>query len=136
MKSNKTIKRHECVTTRNVSRLVVITKKGISKLVIPTFTGFDIVNIERIIYCEANSNYTKVYLEDGVSVMSSRHIGEYDEILSTHDFFRIHKSHIINIQHVVEYKREDGGSVVMNGKKEVGISRRKKSEFLELFFGI
>lgn len=58
---------------------------------------------------------------------------EIDETLSGPDFYRIHNSFLINLNHIKKYVRGDGGYVVMNDGSTVSISRTKKNEFVELF---
>ena len=96
------------------------------KLSLPSFKGYQIVEIKNIIYCEAKSNYTYFYFSDRAVFCASKPIHEYDELLSDAGFVRIHKSFLINIEHVKEYIRGEGGSVILSEGTEVEVSRRKK----------
>ncbi len=96
------------------------------KLCIPSIKGFQVVEIEDIIYCEANSNYTNFYFTNRVSICASKPIHEYEELLSDSNFIRIHKSFLVNLEHVREYLRGEGGSVILSNGNEVEVSRRKK----------
>ena len=101
------------------------------RLCLPTFKGFLIVKLEDIIYCEAERSYTIFHLSDGKTLMVSKPLLEYDNLLKDAGFFRIHKSFLINLVHVREYHRGEGGFVVMNNKAELEVTRRKKEMFLE-----
>jgi two-component system LytT family response regulator len=121
--------------------------KKIGKLPIATDTGFELIEIDKIIYCEAHASYTYFYLEDGSNVMSSKNIGEYERELVPFNFLRIHKSYLINLLHVNKYSKEDGGYVHMNlganqfsgtsqfsRVNQLSLSKRKKITFLNCFF--
>ncbi|MEO7265961.1 MAG: LytTR family DNA-binding domain-containing protein, partial [Ferruginibacter sp.] len=55
---------------------------------------------------------------------------EYDRLLEDSGFIRIHKSFLVNLLHVKEYLRGEGGSVILSNGKELEVSRRKKEDFL------
>ena len=101
------------------------------RLCLPTFKGFLIVKLEEIIYCEAERSYTIFHLDDGKTLTVSKPLLEYDSLLKDAGFFRVHKSFLINLIHVREYHRGEGGFVIMNNKAEIEVSRRKKEMFLE-----
>ena len=100
------------------------------KLCIPSLKGFQVIDIQDIIYCEASSNYTNIYFTNRPSICASRPVHEYEELLEDAGFSRIHKSYVVNLEHVKEYLRGEGGSVLLSNGKELEISRRKKEEFL------
>lgn len=112
---------------------VKLKKKKPDKLTIPTADGFLFTNIKDILYCHAVGNYTEFHLVDRQKIVSSHTLGYYSEFLSDHDFFRVHRSYLINLSHVKMYKRGDGGSVIMNDSEEIEISRNNKDAFLKLF---
>jgi len=89
------------------------------------------INIAEIIYCEANSAYTHVYLKDGRKLIASKPLGDFETLLSTHRFFRIHHSYLINLNRIKEFQRHDGGYVTMENNKQLEVSRRKRGEFLD-----
>ena len=103
------------------------------RIVIPSAEGYLVIPIDNISYCHANSNYTEFYFTDKTKVISSYNMGQYEDILNEHNFFRIHRSYIINLAHVRMYKKGEGGIVVMNDGKEIEVSRRNKEAFLRLF---
>ena len=100
------------------------------KLCIHDSKGFTVVYLSEIIYCEADSSYTIFCLENGKKIISAKTLSEYESILDSNYFIRIHRSYLININHVKEYKKGEGGFVLMSNKAEIEISRRKKDEFL------
>lgn len=96
------------------------------KLCIPSLRGFQVVEISEIIYCEASSNYTNFHFTGRASICSSKAIHEYEELLADSNFVRVHKSFVVNLEHVKEYIRGEGGSVILSNNHEVEVSRRKK----------
>ena len=89
------------------------------------------VNIPDIIYCEAQGAYTNVYLANGKKIVSSKSLGEFESQLMQQKFFRIHHSTLINLNHVKEFQRFDGGYVVMENNAKLEVSQRKRKDFLD-----
>jgi two-component system LytT family response regulator len=100
------------------------------KLCIPSLKGFQVVELDNILYAEAAGNYTNFYFRDQHPVCISKPIHEYEELLSDSGFVRIHKSYLVNLLHIKEYLRGEGGSVVLSDNKELEVSRRKKDSFI------
>jgi len=111
-----------------------------SKIAIPVLEGMVFINIEEIVYLRAEAAYTQIFLTDNTQFTASRNIGEFEELLLNNPiFFRTHRSYIVNLQHIKKYLRQGGASVVMSNDHEVGVSRERKDEFLEIIdreFGI
>jgi two-component system LytT family response regulator len=111
-------------------------RKSFEKIALPTLDGFLFVNIKDIVRCEAESNYTRFFIQNRNGILVSKTLKEYDEMLSSFGFFRVHKSHLINLAFLKEYLRGDG-AVIMEDGAEILISRRRKDDFLkalETFF--
>lgn len=89
------------------------------------------VNIPDILYCEASGSYTNVFLQDGTRMVASRSLGDFEAQLANNKFFRIHHSHLINLNRVKEFQRHDGGYVIMENNKHLEVSQRKRKDFLE-----
>jgi two-component system LytT family response regulator len=100
------------------------------RLCLPTLKGFIISKLENIIYCEAERSYTVFHLEGNKTVTVSKPLLDYDNLLQDTSFFRVHKSFLINLLHVKEYQRGEGGLVIMSDNAEIEVSRRKKDQFL------
>jgi two-component system, LytTR family, response regulator len=96
------------------------------KLCIPSLKGFQVINLSEIIYCEASSNYTNFHFINRPLICASRPIHEYEALLTDSNFIRLHKSFLVNLEHVKEYIRGEGGSVILSNGDEVEVSRRKK----------
>ena len=105
--------------------------QGNHKLALPTLDGLVFVKVSDIIYCEASSNYTEIIVQDGKKYVVSRTLKEYEDLLTGHNFYRIHNSYLINLNAIKKYIRGEGGYVVMNNDQSLTVSKRKKDGFLE-----
>ncbi|MFA6261114.1 MAG: LytTR family DNA-binding domain-containing protein [Bacteroidia bacterium] len=103
------------------------------KLAIPTGFGFEFLEMKDIIALEADGGYTTIKLAGGKSVVSTRNLKEYEDILPDTVFFRSHHSFILNLSHIRKYHKGEGGYVVMSDMTSIAISKRNKKEFLERF---
>jgi two-component system LytT family response regulator len=95
--------------------------------------GFKIVDPSDIMYLEGEGNYTKIYFSDGSQYVDTRSLGIYEDILDPQKFFRVHKSHIVNILCVNEFLNNEGSFVIMKNGTRLAISRLRLAGFLELF---
>jgi two-component system LytT family response regulator len=100
------------------------------RLCLPTLKGFIVLRLEDIIYCEAERSYTIFHIDGNKTVTVSKPLLDYDNLLKDTSFLRIHKSFLINLLHVKEYQRGEGGLVIMSDNAEIEVSRRKKDQFL------
>lgn len=89
------------------------------------------VSIKDIVFCEASGSYTNVYLQSGEKMVASRLLGDFESQLSEHKFFRIHHHSLINLKHVKEFQKNDGGYVIMENGKQLEVSQRKRKDFLD-----
>lgn len=103
------------------------------KIALSTKESIEFVNPADIIVCSSDSNYTLVYLADGRKKLLSKTLKEFDELLSPLNFYRPHHSHLVNLAHVKEYIRADGGYLVMSNKMNIPVSRNKKEDLLKQF---
>jgi two-component system LytT family response regulator len=112
-------------------KLLLNNRNGLERLALPTSDGLRFVRTEEIVRCESEGNYTNVFLMSREKILVSRTMKMYAEIMPDNLFFRVHKSHLINLMHVKQYSTVDGGYVLMNDGSKVEISTRKKDEFLK-----
>jgi two-component system LytT family response regulator len=106
-------------------------QKDAKKIALPTSNGLTIVPLKEIIRCEADVNYTNFFLATKHKMLVSKTLKEFEELLNEYDFIRVHNSHLINLHHVKNYIRGEGGIVTMTDGTEVDVSRRKKEEFMK-----
>jgi two-component system LytT family response regulator len=105
----------------------------VPRIALTTSDGLIFVSTSEIIYCEAESNYTNIVLRGGKKIMVSKVLKDIDEALSGPDFFRVHNSYLVNLNHIKKFVRGEGGYVVMDNDATISISRSRRQEFMELF---
>lgn len=103
----------------------------IKKITVVEKFGFRIVDVSSIRYLEADSNYTILHLSGFEKIVSSKSLGEFEKILETDLFFRIHKSTIINLHFLKGFSSYQGYFAIMDDKTKMSISRRRFVEFKE-----
>lgn len=105
--------------------------ENFQKITLPTGNAYEIVNIKDIVRCEADGSYTLFYISDKRKMMISAGLKHYEELLPDGEFIRVHHHHLINMNHVVRFLKEDGGYAIMSDGSKIEISRRKKEAFME-----
>ncbi|MBS1668530.1 MAG: response regulator transcription factor [Bacteroidetes bacterium] len=100
------------------------------KIAIPNKEGMVFIPVADIIRCEASGSYTNLFLKGVGKVVSSKSIKEYEDLLPTALFFRVHHSHIINMGEIKKYHRGRGGEVEMTDGVKIDVAVRRKDEFL------
>ena len=106
-------------------------KNQANRIAIPSIEGLQFVEVNDIIYLEAESNYTVVYIKPSQKITVSKTLKDFEELLPPNIFIRIHHSWIINKNHVQKYLRGEGGQVIMSNGKTLDVARRKKDEFMK-----
>ncbi|MBP7510326.1 MAG: response regulator transcription factor [Bacteroidia bacterium] len=101
------------------------------KLGLATRDGLIFVKISEIIRLESDVNYTWFFLQNGEKTLASKTLKEFEEMLEEYNFYRVHKSHLINLAHLQRYIKGEGGSVVMSDGSEVDVSRRNKEGLMK-----
>ena len=106
-------------------------KNDLKKIALPSFSGLTVFAVKDIIHCQAEGNYTNFFFSSGKKVLVSKTLREYEDLLNECDFVRVHKTHLINLHHVKNYVRGEGGAVTMSDGTIIDVSRRKKEDFLQ-----
>lgn len=103
------------------------------RICLPVANGIEVCRIADIIRCEADNFYTTFHFVNGSTILATRHLGYYEGIIHDAGFVRVHKSHLVNLDHVKRYIRGDNGKVVMSDGSEVVVSRSRRSVVMERF---
>ena len=103
-----------------------------SRLAVPGREGLALIKHDDILYLEANDSYTTLHLKDGKRSMSSKHIRVFENHLDAKRFFRVHKSYIINLEHLKGFNRNEGNMAVLDNGMLIPVSRRRLPDFLGL----
>lgn len=99
------------------------------RIMLQTAGSVYFVPLNEVVRCESDINYTQFILKDGRSILVSKTIGEYEKIMPS-NFFRAHRSHLLNLHYVTEVKKRKGVAILSN-KEKIEISVRKKDAFLQ-----
>lgn len=110
--------------------------KNLQKIVLKTFDKIFSLNIQDIVRCESEKNYTTFYLLDGQKLLISNTLKEYDTLLCPMGFFRSHQSHLINMAYFDYFSKAEGGTIMMKDKSAIPLAVRKKEDFLLLLNAI
>lgn len=108
------------------------TKSAEGKITIPQQDGFEVLNIDDIVFCKADDNYTEIHLANSKKLVSKT-LKYFEEALTEYTFARIHKSYLVNVNAITKYKKGKGGSVIVSNGKEILVSASQKSNLLSYF---
>lgn len=102
------------------------------KIILKTFDNIHLVKISDIIYCESDDYYTTFHLVDDRKIMMSATLKKYEEMLADYGFFRVHRSYMINLVHIVRFEKAEGGNIVLTGDHIIPVSSRRREQLLEI----
>jgi two-component system LytT family response regulator len=108
-------------------------KSELYQIALPSSEGLNILQIQDILYLKSDRQYTIFQTKSGEKIVTSKNLGEYEDLLLEYNFFRVHHSSLINLNEVKKYIRGDGGSVVMSNGDLIEVAKRKKDNFLKRF---
>jgi two-component system LytT family response regulator len=104
------------------------------KIAVPTVEGFELIPADQVTRCEADDNYTHLYLRKGNKITACRTLKEMEAQLQDYSFFiRVHHSYLVNLNEVSKYVRGEGGYLIMSDGSTVNVSRSRKEALLKLF---
>ena len=106
--------------------------KTTSKIALHTQDKIHIVDINDIIRCEANVNYTEFNFSNSKKLLVTKTLKDFEELLKEQGFHRVHQSHLINTKYIKEFIKTDGGYIIMTDGSSVPVSTRKRAEVLDL----
>ena len=102
------------------------------KIALPSLDGIEFYDISEILRCEADRAYCKFYLTNGSKITVSKALREFEDLLNECNFFRVHKSNMVNLSHIKKYVKGKGGYVVLSDESHVNVSVRKKEMLMEV----
>jgi len=107
---------------------------GFKKIAVPTSEGFELIPAEQVVRCEADDNYTHLFLKNKNKVVASRTLKEMEEQLQDFNcFLRVHHSYLVNLNEVTKYVRGEGGYLIMSDGATVNVSRSRKEALMKWF---
>ena len=105
---------------------------GNRRLILNTQESIYIVQVNEIISCKADKNYTEVNILNKNSLVISKTLKEFEDMLTGCGFFRTHQSHLINLRYIDYYSKGMGGTIIMQDSSKIPVSSRKKDAFLQI----
>lgn len=108
----------------------------LEKVAFPTFSGMEVASIRDIVYCQADSNYSVVYLRGGAKLCVSRTLKALEDTLQPQGFMRVHNSYLVNLAEISSFQKQDGGALIMSNGHEVKVSRSRRDGLLDYLSGL
>ncbi len=103
-----------------------------NKIAVAVADGFEFIVIKNIVRIESNSSYSRIFLLNGQSMLVTKLLKDFEDLLIPYRFFRVHNSHLINLNYIKKYLRGVGGQVLLENGDLIDVARRKKEEFISL----
>lgn len=118
----------------------IITEKGIEtreqpvtgKIPVPDADGIELVPWNEIIYCKSDSNYCELNLTGNRRIVASKTLKYFESNLPSNQFYRVHKSYLVNLYHIKKYLKRDGGELVLSNNAILPVSRNHREAILKL----
>ena len=104
-----------------------------SRIALPHASGMVFVDTKQIIYCEADSNYTRFHLENREVYMISKTLGDVQDVLETGDFVRVHRQYMVNLDHIQKLVKGEGTYLLLSNGVSIPVSRQQKDRLMERF---
>lgn len=107
-------------------------QKPHERLALHTQDKIHIVNIQDIIRCESNINYTEFHFSNGKKFLVTKTLKDFEDLLNDQGFYRVHQSHLVNTKYIKEFVKTDGGYLIMTDGCNVPVSSRKRPEVVKM----
>ncbi len=105
--------------------------KNSCRIAVPNKNGLSYYQTRDIIYIEADGSYSVMHLSESKAVTITRKIKDFEETLATKGFIRVHKSYLVNIEHISELHRNDSGYLLMDNQAKIPISPKDKEAIIQ-----
>ncbi len=129
----KVIEKKEVASTKDKLKILKENLNNVcNKLALPTMEGYHFIELKDIIRCESQNNYTFFHLKNGKKILVSKTLKIYSTLLKEYNFFRINRSDLINLNHIVQYGRQKSPSITLTDDTILTISQRRKEAFLKV----
>ncbi len=103
------------------------------KIALPYQNGVTFVEINSIVYCESNSNYTRLHLINRQEYTVAKTLGDIQEVLEERNFLRVHRQYLVNLNHIKRYVRGEGNYLIMTDDANIPVARNQKERLVEKF---
>ena len=103
------------------------------KIAVPYQNGVLFVELNELVYCEADSNYTKLFLTSGKNYLLSKTLREVQEVLEERNFLRVHRQYLVNLDHIKTYHKGEAAYLLMQGDISIPVSKNQKERLVQKF---
>ena len=110
----------------------LVVSKELNKIAIPTADGLLFFEIRNITHLEAHSNYTHIYFNNRMKLITAKTLKDFDDMLPSKMFFRTHQSHLINLSCIKKYSKGNGGKIELQDGTFIDLARRKRDAFIRI----
>ena len=114
-----------------INNIQVHSSSGFEKIALPTSDGFEFVHMDDIMYLQGESNYSWAFIENGKKYLIAKTLKELSSMIPFSQFYRVHKSYFVNLNHAIKYIRGSGGYLVMKSAVQIPVSRSQKPGLME-----
>jgi two-component system, LytTR family, response regulator len=122
---------HKINASKKIDTLIHNLHGASKRICVPVVTGLVFLQVNDIIRCQSDVNYTTLYLRDRQKLVVAKTLKEFEELLTDYNFFRVHNSHLINLAYIKNYNKGKGGFLTMTDQSIVEVSTRRKEEFMK-----
>jgi len=122
------------VPVENIEKLISTISPDspvVAKVALPTLHGFQFEKVNSITYCLADQNYTRVFTVDGGVLLISKPLNSIESLLPSNLFYRIHKSHLVNLNYIKSYSRTEGFHVILEDGTKLDVASRRNDDFIK-----
>jgi two-component system, LytTR family, response regulator len=117
----------------DVLKQQLLSPRRSSRIALPQLNGFIIADVDQILYCESDSNYTRFFLKNNEQYLICRTLGEVESLMEGYSFFRCHKQFMVNIDEIKRVIRDDGTTIELSNAKMIPVSRQKVDTLKHIF---
>jgi two-component system LytT family response regulator len=101
------------------------------RIVVPSGSGYHVLLSSEIVYVESERNYARFATVHREKFLSVRPLGHWEEVLAPMGFFRVHRSYLVNFEHVREIRRQpDGDFVIVSTQERLPVAQRRVEAFI------
>jgi len=101
-----------------------------TKIILPSLEGLNIIDIDTVVRCESDNNYTIFHLMNKTRIVVSRSLNNFEKLLYDKNFARIHSRHLVNLKYVKKYIKGRGGYVIMEDGSHADVATSRVKDFM------
>jgi len=99
-----------------------------SKIALSDSAGIKITDFNKIIYCKAEGNYTRIYMKN-YNFIVAKVLKYVENVLPCNIFIRIHRSYMVNLNYITGFRHKN--TIILDQNIELPVARRRKTEILK-----